>query len=198
MSYYITFDSSGGVTLSHYGILGQKWGVRRFQNADGTLTPAGKARLMRNLAKEDRKVEAYKNRKARSLTRKSNVNELQDRVTALKLSGRSTEARRYEAELESRKSALEKALKQLDSTTIEDVRADKAAKGRKAAKVVLGVLGGAFVTATGIRAKSLMTPITVRDSYSMNIGGQVSSWDNSYQLPAKYDNWAEAILKAWT
>lgn len=31
--------------LIHYGILGQKWGVRRYQNEDGTLTEAGKARL---------------------------------------------------------------------------------------------------------------------------------------------------------
>lgn len=30
--------------LAHFGIKGQKWGVRRFQNPDGTLTEAGKAR----------------------------------------------------------------------------------------------------------------------------------------------------------
>lgn len=30
--------------LVHHGILGQKWGVRRFENPDGTLTEAGKKR----------------------------------------------------------------------------------------------------------------------------------------------------------
>lgn len=30
--------------LSHHGILGQKWGVRRYQNADGTLTAEGRKR----------------------------------------------------------------------------------------------------------------------------------------------------------
>ena len=30
--------------LKHYGIKGQKWGVRQYQNKDGSLTPAGKQR----------------------------------------------------------------------------------------------------------------------------------------------------------
>jgi len=32
------------VYLAHYGIPNQKWGVRRFQNEDGSLTPAGRER----------------------------------------------------------------------------------------------------------------------------------------------------------
>lgn len=31
--------------LEHHGIKGQKWGIRRYQNPDGSLTEAGKAKL---------------------------------------------------------------------------------------------------------------------------------------------------------
>ena len=30
--------------LKHYGVKGMKWGRRRFQNKDGSLTPAGEKR----------------------------------------------------------------------------------------------------------------------------------------------------------
>lgn len=30
--------------LAHHGIKGQKWGVRRYQNEDGTLTSSGRQR----------------------------------------------------------------------------------------------------------------------------------------------------------
>lgn len=39
--------------LYHFGIKGQKWGVRRFQNEDGTRTPAGKKRDSRHGKSED-------------------------------------------------------------------------------------------------------------------------------------------------
>ena len=38
--------------LYHHGIKGQKWGIRRFQNDDGTLTEEGKARYGSNSIEE--------------------------------------------------------------------------------------------------------------------------------------------------
>ena len=37
--------------LEHYGILGQKWGQRRWQNADGTFNEAGKERYFGSSSK---------------------------------------------------------------------------------------------------------------------------------------------------
>lgn len=37
--------------IFHHGIKGQKWGVRRFQNKDGSLTAAGKKRVSKQYKK---------------------------------------------------------------------------------------------------------------------------------------------------
>ena len=55
MIYFIQKNDSDNY-LAHHGILGQKWGVRRFQNEDGSLTDAGRKRY-----KDDaKKAKSYK------------------------------------------------------------------------------------------------------------------------------------------
>ena len=49
--------------LYHYGIKGMRWGVRRYQNEDGSLTPAGKKRVKSEKSKHRTKLEeAYRKR----------------------------------------------------------------------------------------------------------------------------------------
>ena len=50
--------------MHHHGIKGQKWGIRRFQEEDGDLTPAGKERYA-NQRKERNKQETPEERKKR-------------------------------------------------------------------------------------------------------------------------------------
>ena len=50
--------------IAHHGIKGQRWGVRRFQNEDGTYTSEGKNRYSKGLNRNVKERKAtYKNRK---------------------------------------------------------------------------------------------------------------------------------------
>ena len=106
--------------LEHHGIKGQKWGVRRFQNTDGSLTPDGKKRY----GVDDKKVK-YKvtvqspfekkqeklARKEQRMTEKEEIqrrkNELKERQKNLKNLGKSKETikKENEADLAKKKSA---------------------------------------------------------------------------------------------
>lgn len=47
--------------LNHSGIKGMKWGIRRFQNKDGSLTPEGKKRYDREISElSEKKKKNYK------------------------------------------------------------------------------------------------------------------------------------------
>lgn len=43
-------------TLAHHGIKGQKWGVRRFRNEDGSLTEAGERRRERKTFSDEKRA----------------------------------------------------------------------------------------------------------------------------------------------
>lgn len=81
--------------LMHHGILGMKWGVRRYQNEDGTLTAAGKrhkAKLDERSMKKDVKwakrheksIMKQANKRTKSDMRKYEKSELRDLAKATK------------------------------------------------------------------------------------------------------------------
>lgn len=53
MDCYNYYRSGANSYLAHHGIKGQKWGVRRYQNEDGSLTEEGKKRYDYKEAKKE-------------------------------------------------------------------------------------------------------------------------------------------------
>lgn len=71
--------------LAHHGIKGMKWGVRRFQNKDGSLTEDGKARY--SISKKQMKADiksakrAYRKETGEWMTTGKNVSRVDEKVS---------------------------------------------------------------------------------------------------------------------
>ena len=63
--------------LEHYGIMGMKWGIRRYQYKDGTLTPLGRKRL-KKLERERSKLTSNSKRPDEKTPAKKSVKDLSD------------------------------------------------------------------------------------------------------------------------
>ena len=112
--------------LIHYGILGMKWGVRRYQNKDGSLTSAGKKRYSNN---DNIKEAPQKNTEE---PKKKSVKDMSDE-----------ELRR-----EVNRMQLEQNYLRMTGQTIE--------KGKSAAEIALGKMKESFVSTVAQKSGQIL------------------------------------------
>ena len=112
--------------LIHYGILGMKWGVRRYQNKDGSLTSAGKKRYGNN---DDIKDSPQKNTEE---PKKKSVKDMSDE-----------ELRR-----EVNRMQLEQSYLRMTGQNIE--------KGKSAAEIALGKMKESFVSTVAQKSGQIL------------------------------------------
>lgn len=167
MGYFATAIQEKENHLEHHGVLGQKWGVRRFQNKDGSLTTEGKKRIYKG-GSEYGGYESFRNRHKRAI-----------------------EGAKYGADIKRNQKKLEKAIKKGDEKKIAKyTKADEVLKKNKdimlkdlspeqikmgedyiktmKATIIGGALFGplgAVAAGTGVRAQNRMAE-TEREVYA--------------------------------
>lgn len=75
------YEWNDGMSLQHHGIKGQKWGIRRYQNPDGTYTSEGKIRKREINYSEAGRKKKTSNKERRQMT----TSELKKRKERLEL-----------------------------------------------------------------------------------------------------------------
>lgn len=115
--------------LFHHGIKGQKWGIRRYQNPDGTLTAEGKAKV-KNFKKNEIATirKKFNNKKEKYKKKISEASEVKKR-------------KELRAKIRTAKVRADNEINVIKNYTLKDINREKLAVGAEVTAKTIAAIG---------------------------------------------------------
>ena len=177
-------------TLEHFGVLGMKWGIRRYQNKDGSLTPAGKRKYKISsegkLVKRSRaEVKSYD----KNVTAVKKANEAKKRKARIRERGldkNDLDAISNNIDMFSTKDINDAALRNQAITKLEDQRRNNATEAKKwiDTSIAYGLtLQNAYKLISANETQGFIS--LLNDKYGTNIPLIPNSYENYQKINGK-------------
>lgn len=139
--------------LFHYGIKGQHWGERNFQNTDGSLTPAGRIRygIGEGLKNKKKEINEFSSPKAVKKYYKQLAKEQNADNKSLRKEARAKAEKEYGRKISNRAMALSIKYEKMGMSKDEAMK--RAIKRARNEKIIKAAMGASAVAAIGYSYK---------------------------------------------
>ena len=173
--------------LVHFGVPGMKWGVRRYQNSDGSLTEKGKKKLSNYQQKQSAHTSKVYDNTISSHMKKSR--KYQAKADKAKNDYNETKANKYQVKANAQKNMANISkdfksaeLKSIKKMSYDRMKSEKKAVRKEVAKSVLATVAGTAIGTAGFGAAGL--PVR---AYYVNVAKTDAARTNS-RLSKKQQN----------
>ena len=178
--------------IEHYGVKGMHWGIRRYQNKDGSLTPLGKELAKQEKSEEEEKVKTQYDKKTSVIDRK--IQKLNDKLSKNSENNRVKKKKDYLERMKKTvneiSDAERKAIRNTDWSDISKIKRQRtaAAVGKTIAMNALGILAletvGIGMFGVFHPNKNISSDAERQNIYYKNFAG--TKWENGYNMSQRY------------
>lgn len=174
-------------TLEHFGVLGMKWGIRRYQNKDGSLTPAGKRKYKissegKFVKRSRAEVKSY-DKKVTAVKKANEAKKRKARIREKGLDKNDLDAISNNLDMFSTKEINDAVLRNQAVTNLQEERRTKAAEAKKwiDTSIAYGLtLQNAYKLISANETQGFIS--LLNDKYGTNIPLMPNSYGNYQQI----------------
>lgn len=177
-------------TLEHFGVLGMKWGIRRYQNKDGSLTQAGKRKYKISsegkLVKRSRAEVKLYDKKVTAVKKANEAKKRKARIREKGLEKNDLDAISNNLDMFSTKEINDAVLRNQAVTKLQDARRNNASEAKKWIDTSLAyglTLQNAYKLISANETQGFIS--LLNEKYGTNIPLLPNSYENYQKIKGK-------------